>query len=171
MIPVLVVGERVHEPRLSAEQVERWADLWRRRPLDCVLRTPALRRGATRSRLEQMLGRPAPLCVNLLPPDRVPGSWEVAQSRAVASELLEARREGRLLVDRVVLLGCRVAAAFGATWSWRLYSDFHWPDPTEPQEIQGLRVLVLPHPSGRSRLLNVPHVRGAVARAAAIFLG
>lgn len=77
---------------------------------------------------------------NLL--DEAPVSWPVALAKNRADNL-EALTRGR----RVILVGTRVAEAFG----------FHWPPFTwgPPDELGG-RLAWIPHPSGRNRYYNDP---------------
>ena len=87
--------------------------------------------------------------VNLLRGDR----WSTAQARIEADRIRESR------LGDLVLLGRKVAAAFGL--------DFTSPAPGESGRLffrafprgDGGRVLVLPHPSGRNLLWNLPENR------------
>jgi len=81
-------------------------------------------------------------------------AWDAGEARA------RARRIGAKLYRRgaspTVLLGAKVAAAFGLTqvptYEWVEY----WPaGGTGP----GMRVALVPHPSGRNRLWNVESER------------
>ncbi len=80
--------------------------------------------------------------VNLLDCPR----WSLPASREAAQRLLDRGQD-------LVLLGARVAHAFDPAWG--AFSEYR---------AAGLRVLVLPHPSGRCRAWNEP---GAVERARA----
>lgn len=64
----------------------------------------------------------------------------------------------------MVLLGVRVAAAFGRALALDV-PQLAWT------EAGGLRLLALPHPSGRCRALNDLAVREAVGRLVAAALG
>lgn len=82
--------------------------------------------------------------------------WSVPEARRRARDIL------RTSESRMVLLGARVAAAFGLTPFW----GFCFQQRTVV--LHGdvtRRVLVLPHPSGRSRAWNEPYARDR-ARAA-----
>lgn len=70
---------------------------------------------------------------NLLTGDK----WSVVRAREAAYTIAKECESGK-----IVLLGAKVAAAFGL--------------PFRPFESVGGRVLVLPHPSGLSRLWNAP---------------
>ncbi len=84
--------------------------------------------------------------VNLL--DAYPGErWPSAEARDRARSLLP-----RLAGRTTLLAGRRVAAAFGVDAPW-----YEWV------ELDGGRVAVLPHPSGRSRYWNDPANRDAAA--------
>lgn len=88
--------------------------------------------------------------------------WSAPRARAAADALLAAHPA----LDRLVLLGARVAAAFGVDFRTNL---------CEPRFMQvgsavlrGRGVLVVPHPSGLSREWNdrtmAPRVRAAFKR-------
>lgn len=75
--------------------------------------------------------------------------WDMMAARLAARVVLEeANAKSRV----VVVLGANVAAAFGLR-------PF---EPFESYYFNGARVLVLPHPSGRCRIWNVP---GMIERA------
>lgn len=67
--------------------------------------------------------------------------WSAPRARAAALDVQRAAEDG----DALVLLGSRVSAAFGVEFV-PLYSA--WFTGTR------VRLLVIPHPSGRSRLWN-----------------
>lgn len=66
------------------------------------------------------------------------GRWETAAARVYAGELLAVRPQG------IVALGRRVSAAFGAG------------DLFTRTAVEGVSVVVLPHPSGLCRVWNEP---------------
>lgn len=84
---------------------------------------------------------------NLLPHDAP--RWSAALARDAAKALLGETSTG----DRLVLLGARVAAAFGL-----LFRESLFRPAVRPVGLAGAprAVLVLPHPSGRSREWNAP---------------
>lgn len=86
--------------------------------------------------------------------------WSVPLARAAADQVLLEHP----VDDRLVLLGSRVAAAFGCPFREHLCEVRRLPVGTlAPQERQ---VVVVPHPSGLSRAWNdpetAPRVRAAV---------
>lgn len=84
--------------------------------------------------------------VNLLTGDRDGFRWSAPTARLAAVEVLDAADAG----DALVLLGARVTAAFGV--------EFAPLQRSQRRTLGGCMVttLVLPHPSGRSRLWNDP---------------
>lgn len=149
-----------------------------------MLSTSAITKGSTCRNLCNLIGKPRDQfkVINLLWPDSSQGSWDEAEGEASArvfsdwmircghftDEWVEppARHE----VSAVLLLGRNVATAFGCG-----YLEFgttvgfiRAPDP-ESTAVNGMmhcparrlphvRVpgMILPHPSGRSRVLNDP---------------
>ena len=85
-------------------------------------------------------------CCNLIKRYKDAEPWSVPRARVRAVQLLQKEDLGRRIV---VLLGARVAAAFGHQdkTGW-----FMWHE--HPFEH-----VVIPHPSGRNRALQVPAVR------------
>jgi hypothetical protein len=92
-------------------------------------------------RLQALLGRSRPLSElitdNLLPA----GEWNPAQAHLRADWLLENCPD----VDRWLLAGRKVAAAFGLKADWLTWT-----------EHRGRLMAVIPHPSGRNRYWNDP---------------
>lgn len=84
--------------------------------------------------------------------------WSVPAARTAANALVDELRDG----DRLVLLGAKVAAAFGFRFELVVEHRVALPGSVN------YRALVLPHPSGLSRAWNEPgtvaRVREAVAR-------
>jgi len=127
---LVAVGERRYDRRLAIEEVSELRSSWDADPVGNMLRgIPA--RYAT----------PARLWVDLLPPDRRIGTWEATLARRNAFRLATEWPEGG---PRFLLLGRRVAAAFGAGDYDFGSVLFAWDCPA----------IVLPHPSGRSRWWN-----------------
>ncbi len=155
---LIAVAERRNDRGAPAARLRRAARAWARHPLACVLASHAMRQGPSRTRLHNLLGLRPDRVVNLLPPDRRPGTWDAWRAREVAA-LLGAW--ARAHAHELVLLGRRVAEAFGV-------GDL--PFGAQAQVDGGVRVLVLPHPSGRSRYLNDPRTRPRVRRWVARFV-
>jgi hypothetical protein len=137
---LIAVGERANARDLSLEWAARWS-------LPLAVETPTFL--GREEELERYLGLAPDLAVNLLAPSPVSGAWEGRDARLRASQLaVEAAGSGLLL------LGRRVASAFGlggAKFGSRA-------------DVGACRALVLPHPSGRNRLLNDPVAREWVGR-------
>lgn len=95
-----------------------------------------------------------------LMPHEVAG-WSAPAARLRADEVLRAHPIG----DGLVLLGARVSAAFGADFRSMLFRP-RFVQVGAGDVLRGLNVLVLPHPSGRSREWNRPEaaalLRGAM---------
>lgn len=73
--------------------------------------------------------------------------WSVPAARGRSFELLWWLRNMRPRIRRVLLLGGRVAAAFGVEEFWR------------PRRLhRDLTLVAIPHPSGRNRLYNDPEI-------------
>lgn len=72
------------------------------------------------------------------------GSWSNSLAREAAEEIMRRR-------TRVVALGAKVARAFGVS-----FSPFARQEVRHPHGPATVRVLVLPHPSGRCRLWGEP---------------
>ncbi len=160
---ILVVAERVHNPKMPPEKVQKWAELWRQAPLRCVFLVQGMAWGPTRNRLAKLLGRQPDRVVNLLPPDSACGTWDAQWAREVAQRLrvhLEGGDNQPYMKDEdgvegpithIVLCGRRVMDAWfpqqpspeaekyapGMTWEWRQ-----------------IRHMWIPHPSGRNRVWN-----------------
>jgi hypothetical protein len=84
--------------------------------------------------------------------------WSIKEARGTATYLLERRD-----LDRVVLLGAKVCAAFGFE-----FEPFRsWKTPCGSR-----RYVILPHPSGRCRIWNDPdsieRARAAMREAGAL---
>jgi hypothetical protein len=122
-----------------------------------------LPRNAAGGRLCRVLGMTADRYLeaferrNLMPHDA--GRWSAPAARAAADALLEAHPTGHALV----LLGARVSAAFGVDYASNTFAPRFMQ--VGDRVLRGRRVLVLPHPSGRSRAWNHPDA-AALARGA-----
>lgn len=167
---ILFVGERVHNPSLSDESVERWRAKWTKMETRtrCILSTAAMIRGPTRARLVGMIGEEPARVVNLLWPDNKIGTWNEMEAFASVMHLCEwltkdgwidssaPIQKSRRKVQAIAILGRRAASAFMI-------------DAQEPTMLSvfdaGVPAIVLPHPSGRSRYLNDPASRGRVRTA------
>lgn len=143
---IIAVAERAHRAPLRWEAREAWD------PCTSV----ALCTGTTRTRWARMGGGYVGRCVNLLPPSLESGAWDAAAATASARTVFAwAATEGH----RLVLLGQRVSDAFGAVarqpgphrWGreYRLFGGWVGVD-------RHVHCLVLPHPSGRGRVLDDP---------------
>lgn len=140
----LIIGERGHTPALQATS-------------------------QSGRRLERAFGGRPFDAINLV--DRASARWMLARGFDVhrlkyptrGAEAFAATL--RLEHDVVVLLGRRVAAAFGVDARWPFYEwtfllrgpcprAERWPLVVTDQEVT--RAVVLPHPSGRSRWWNDP---------------
>lgn len=100
---------------------------------------------ASGNRLRKILG--LSLAAYLNEHDRVNlcgGTWSSRAARLKAREILETRAPG----SGVVLLGTKVAHAF----------DVAYPGGVVHVTPRGLRLLVLPHPSGRNLVWNTPEM-------------
>lgn len=165
---ILAIAERVHNPELSDERVASWSYHWHEQRLRCILATPAMTRGGILTRLHNLIGCRPERVVNLLWPDNQIGTWDAAEGRRSASDLREwlshdpslHTKEARLPVKGVVLLGKRVVEAFGLRHEgWGAMMDGGDMPP----------ILLLPHPSGRNRLLNDESFRSRLRRSASKF--
>lgn len=75
--------------------------------------------------------------------------WRAADARRAARRVLAETARG----DRLVLLGAKVAAAFGVAFRTNIYLP-RFVQLSWPPNFVGRTVLVLPHPSGRCRVYN-----------------
>lgn len=163
---ILCIGERVHEPELRKDPAreQRWMEKWTGpQRLRCMLSTPAMTRGQTRKNLLSTYFLPdkSVQVVNLLWPSAECGLWDTAQGRESARCIEDLLVEDDSSWDRIMLLGRRVADAFGFAhqmFGSRVTIGF------------GARAIILPHPSGRSRVLNDARERDRIRLTAADFL-
>ena len=149
---VIAVAERAHvdaHPELLVRLREHWS------PTAYAWST-AFREGATRTRWLDMGGDEVDRVVNLLWPAAVAGEWDAAAAVGHAERLRAVARARR---HSLVLLGRRVERAFGLP-------PHGWG---QPREVDGVRYVTLPHPSGRGRVLNDRDVRAALRQALADF--
>lgn len=174
---LLVVGERVHNPRLTAEKRLRWMSLWERDPLRCCLTIDGMSWGPTRDRLAKLLGSEPDKVVNLLWPDNKPGTWNAEEARKVAQKLrlfieapdkevyLTTEQGNEEVVSQIVLCGTKVLDAWFPSMTekerksvWVPGHLWHW---------RGIWHMWMPHPSGMNRMWHDPKVVEAVKSAAA----
>jgi hypothetical protein len=101
-------------------------------------------------KVELYLGRSVDRMINLLSPSDRPGEWDSGEAEDIATHLHSwaAARPADL-----ILLGRRVADAFG--FIRRPFGSSFIIGPHS-------RALLLPHPSGRNRLLNDEEARAEV---------
>lgn len=173
---ILAVAERAFVKGVPASELERFRAEWKTRWLNpgrrlrYMLALDSMKQGTkTRTRLETLLGLPPETkTINLLWPDGVSSTWDEQEARVSALTLMAYIGGTESGVERLVLLGRKVADAFRvpAEYPWGTSlkigaGDEAWvPDERGP-------VLILPHPSGRSTVLNDltlrAHLRGKVA--------
>jgi hypothetical protein len=97
-------------------------------------------------------------CVNLLPPDKMAGAWDVAEAASQAVRVLEwARAHGHVLVAAGRRVERALQRADRAAWGRR--NDVHGrPEPrawgVPWSTVDCVRCVTVPHPSGRGRVLN-----------------
>jgi hypothetical protein len=150
----VAVGERAHEPNKTT--CREWERTWNEIPLGGMLNGPAFTGGPTSRRLAAMLPMGCRK-VNLLAPSPVAGEWH-APTAAFQARVL---RDWAIRTSRdLIFLGRRVATAFGVKSSLL----------TCGVDCDGLRFLVLPHPSGRSRFLNDAKNWARIGKAVSSFL-
>lgn len=156
---LVAIGERINASQWSAAVVDAESESWRRDPIRAALAEEALPLGSlSRARLSRLMGLHPDMCMNVLEPSRTIGSWSTTRARENGLLILAwAKREGH----RLLLLGRRVAAAMGVATRAR------WGTIVE---IEGVRCMVLPHPSGRSRALNDDGVRRGIQSQVAEFV-
>lgn len=148
---IVAIAERIHEPRLDAEDVWRWDRAWHTATLSCILSAPTMTQKATRTRLNRLMGVDAEKVVNLLPPHNRPGVWDQRFARECVTALVPWLREN---AEGVILLGRRVINVFTSGGEF-----------CSVTEVGPVPALCLPHPSGRSRFLNEPANRERVQAA------
>src|SRR5574342_128001 len=145
---VIAVAERLHV-RVRPELLEFLREYW---SPTAYAWSAAFLEGATRTRWRAMGGDHVDRAANLLWPSGRVGDWDPLAARRHADRLLEVAGAKR---HSLVLLGRRVEAAFGlARALWGTIRDH-----------RGVSCLILPHPSGRSRVLNDPERRAAMRQA------
>lgn len=165
MSKILCVAERANikgvpeadRPKFRAEWEGRWKS---DRRIRYILGLNSMVAGCqTRRRMNRLLALPVDVkTVNLLWPDCVPGTWDAAEGRVSALAIMHwigtQPEEAEAPFDRIVLLGRRVGEAFAlpadAAWGER----FTVPDDKGWKSDPDGCVMILPHPSGRSTVLN-----------------
>ena len=123
--------------------------------------------GCSGSRLAAILGMDTDTYLRTF--DRcnlVVGDWDPRSARNAAHALVQSGR------DRVIMLGARVADAFGVSFSevFDLGLKMYGGQGSEWEDIRAVRYVVLPHPSGRSRWWDKPMARERARDAVARFL-
>jgi hypothetical protein len=130
----VIIGERAH-----CADTAHWAVEWDVAPLRSVILCPAFVDGPTKSKLDAMFPHESRR-VNLLWPSPVPGDWDSCRAAMVADRvrcwIIDTGRQA-------VLLGRKVAKAFSVE------GPFFSSGASDLMPY-----LLLPHPSGRSRVLN-----------------
>lgn len=111
------------------------------------------------TRMHTMLGFKPDRVYNLLPPSKVIGSWDKYQASLSAIELLKWFAYPSKALG-IVLLGRKVATAFG-------FANAEWGSDFGIGKVQGL---VVPHPSGRQRVVNDPEIRAMLLEQAKLFV-
>lgn len=155
---LIAIGERTNATHWSEGVLASIVAKWRDDPLHAMMCEEALPVGSVgRSRLSHLMGIHPDGCMNLLPPSKVVGSWDKRQAAKNAAILLRffsaVDSDVPAHAYRLLLLGRRVAAAFGSSPKHPFGSII---------SRCGIKCLVLPHPSGRSRFLNNEANRGNV---------
>jgi hypothetical protein len=139
-VRVIVVGERMNR---TTWRPRGWPTVMRQdRYWELMLRLGAFRDGQSRVKLAS-LGLGDCDAVNLLPPDPQGVPWEAERAEEVASVWLDHLRE----YDGCLLAGARVAAAVGLRGRM---TDLLG----RRSSVFGVRVVVIPHPSGLNRFWN-----------------
>lgn len=154
---IIAVAERPHDPSLPAAEVLRLKRYWREDRTFAMIQYEAMPRGVTRNNLVKMLGFEPARIINLMWPDRRSGTWDRGEA-AVSARHLSRWIDGSPHVTGVVLLGRRVGDAFG--WKGMPFG-FHLR--TAYLSGRCSHEILLPHPSGRSRVLNNPTERQRIA--------
>jgi len=151
---IVAIAERGHVPDFSTDRIERCREAWANHPVRAAMCLESMKPGTpTRRRLDAMLGFAVSHVANLLPPSQVIGEWSDPEARRNAEQIWEH------IVDeadvRVILLGRKVLrAVLGPTATWadglRFGTTIKFPG------WRNSPALFMPHPSGRSRVLNDP---------------
>lgn len=148
-VGVFAVAERGYLPKVELRRRRNLEDLWDRSPVRCMVLLESMVRGCrSRKRLEKMLGRDVSRVMNLLPPDSTCGTWDstwAAKNAGLLQRHFMDTFRGPTM-PKIVLLGRRVSIAWGC-------GDLEWGSTWKMGEIPHI---LLPHPSGRSRVLNSP---------------
>lgn len=145
---ILVIGERIYDPKMSNEKVYRWRRMWDKYGWEMAMRTPAMVYGSARKRLDSVLpGRE--WIVNLLPPDNMSGTWDDKLAQRI---MLKCRSwvfgKRERTITGIILLGRRVA---------QTYQDYPFNGKLafgEIEMISKIPIMVIPHPSLRNRGWN-----------------
>jgi hypothetical protein len=159
---ILVLAERVYDPNMTDQKVEAWRRAWQQDRTHCIFTTPAMYRGDVMTRLRGHLGF-EPVVRNLLWPDNQIGTWDRGQAKLSALAVHQWCKHQADLAG-VIFLGRKVTAAFGRGYMG--WGEVQLLDLRSPP----LRLLALPHPSGRNRIWNDPAMRRALKLNVAKFL-
>jgi hypothetical protein len=136
---LVVVGERMNLPTWRPRY---WPDVHGDRHWRLMLRLGAFRDARSRAKLAS-LGLAEYDSINLLPPDPQGTSWDAEKAEEVAVTWMEKFRA----YDQCLLAGARVARAFHLGGGMgRLMG--------KSTCACGVRVVVIPHPSGLNRFWN-----------------
>ena len=152
---VIAVGERIHNPKLSARAEARLAADWK------PMLSPALRVvSSTRTRWLAVGGDRVSYMFNLLPPCATSGAWNAALATKHAEEMLSYAADQHMQYGapenaRLVLLGRKVERAF--TDAPRQWGTVY--------VVDGIDCTTLPHPSGRCRVWNDTQAHARLRRA------
>ena len=143
---ILLIGERMNA-QWGESQTQWWMERSRNRQLEPLLQlnNDAFKRGTSGRRLGDLgLDRKKTQVLNLLLPSVSIGEWDRDEAFRVASTLAPQIVEA---FDRVVLLGHRVAVAFG-------HDHAEFLTIVKLCSQYATFALIFPHPSGRSHWWN-----------------
>lgn len=146
---IVAIAERAHIRGLQTEVTRRVAREWSPLNPACLASRAFTVGSATRSRFVSIGGDGVDLSINLLPPSEVVGAWDSSLARLNARTVIAWAESDE---HHLVLLGRRVAAAF----------DFRFVSFGEVTSLGMVRLIVVPHPSGRSRYLNDREARASI---------
>jgi len=136
---LLLIGERMNGPTWRPDE---WPSLRGDRYWRLMLRVSAFNAEKSKAKLA-LIGLTEYDAVNLLPPDPQGVRWDSAKANEVAVSWLNHMRE----YDRCFLAGKRVAASLGVRGNL--------PDLVGKKlSVFGVKVTVIPHPSGLNRFWN-----------------
>lgn len=161
----MAVGERGNWPSMSREVESRWATSWNLDPVGSMLSAGAFQEGFGKLKDLGLGDLGLDLAVNLLPPIRYSGRFNKAQARVAAKALLDHAVRDRwwlvMLGRRVTDTICKVAGASPSGFGYA----FDYAVLMNSRERRYVRLLSLPHPSGRSPYLNSDRAQTLVKKA------